>query len=332
MTGPPLSVAMLRRSVREALADVPIGATVLVACSGGADSLALLAATAFCAREPSWRVGMITIDHGLQPGSEKRAAELVEWARGVGVDPAESIAVDVTGTGGAEAAARDTRYAALEKAATRHGAFVVLLGHTLDDQAETVLLGLSRGAGARSLAGMPAQRGIFRRPLLGLPRNVIRRVAESDPFLRDISIWDDPHNSSPAYRRSKLRTLMPALADVLGPGMGRNLARTARLLRADADALDAIATEARRELGADDGSLDAVRLAELPDAIRTRVIHALLLDAGVAGADLRAVHVDGVDALVISWHGQGPVALPQRLAAHRQNGRLHVAPDDSWGE
>lgn len=327
MTGRPFVVASVRSAVRMQLADVPIGATVLVACSGGADSLALLAATVFSGRDPSWRVGMVTVDHGLQPGSSTRANDLVEWAKAVGVEPAERIAVHVDGPGGLEAAARDARYAALEAAAARHGAAAVLLGHNLDDQAETVLLGLARGAGARSLAGMPPTRGIFRRPLLGLPRRTLRRVAETDPFLTDIKVWDDPHNTNPAYLRSRLRKLMPGLEDALGPGVALNLARSARMLRADADVLDAIAADTRPDLTADDGSLDADRLAPLPDAIRTRVIHAALLDAGVRGADLRAVHVDAVDALVTDWHGQGPVALPQRLAAHRRNGRLHLTQD-----
>src|SRR5690349_19131178 len=176
--GPGVAVAEVRGAVRACLADLTAGDLVLVACSGGADSLALAAAAAFVAPRLGLRAGGVTVDHGLQPGSAERAGEIAAQMTRLGLDPVQSVAVTVPPpalAAGPEAAARTARYAALDEAATAHGAVAVLLGHTLDDQAETVLLGLARGSGGRSLAGMPARRGRYRRPLL---RSEERRVGK----------------------------------------------------------------------------------------------------------------------------------------------------------
>nr|BFE84646.1 hypothetical protein GCM10020093_072470 [Planobispora longispora] len=147
--GPHPAVADVRRAVRLALADLEPGDLVLAACSGGADSLALAAALAFVAPRAGLRAGLLTVDHGLQEGSARQAAEVVGLP--LGLDPAEVLTVEVGAAGGPENAAREARYAALAAAAGRLGAAAVLLGHTRDDQAETVLMRLSRGAGrARS--------------------------------------------------------------------------------------------------------------------------------------------------------------------------------------
>jgi len=172
--GPGAAVAEVRHAVRTCLSDLTAGDLVLVACSGGADSLALAAAAAFVAPRLGLRAGGVTVDHGLQPGSAERAGEVTALLSALGLDPAQSRAVTVPASAaGPEAAARQARYAALDEAAHEHDAVAVLLGHTLDDQAETVLLGLARGSGGRSLAGMPARRGQYRRPLLALRRTAI---------------------------------------------------------------------------------------------------------------------------------------------------------------
>lgn len=307
MNGPPVPVALVRAAVRRACLDIPTGATLLVACSGGADSLALAAAAAFEGRT-KWRVGLVTVDHALQSGSADRAAGIAGWARESGFDPVDVRTVDVGRTGGPEAAARAARYDALGKAAAEHGAAAVLLGHTRDDQAETVLLGLARGSGARSLAGMPAQRGIYRRPLLDLPRALVREAASA----AGRAPWEDPHNTDPAYARSRVRKAMRDLEDALGPGLSAALARTAHLLRADADALDDLAA-------AVDPDPVVQRLEQLPTAIRTRVIKRWLGDIPAT-----AVHIQAVDALITDWHGQGPVALPLGHSVIRRHGRLHL--------
>jgi len=320
--GPVPVVAAIRRAVREQIDDLEPGALVLAACSGGADSLALAAALAVEAPRRRLLAGAITVDHGLTADSAQQAARVLTQVRELGLVVAESVRVTVAGPGGPEAAARRARYAALESAAVRLGAVAVLLGHTRDDQAETVLLGLARGAGARSLAGMPTRRGPLRRPLLELSRATTVAACAAE----GLQAWFDPHNGDPAYARVRVRQrALPVLEETLGPGVTAALARTADLLRADADALDAIAADARRQALAVDGSLDVAVLARLPTAVRTRVLRAAALAAGSPGGALSAVHVSALDALVTDWHGQQAVALPGSLAGVRRSGRLHIS-------
>ena len=320
MSGPAREVAAARTAVATALADLADGALVLVACSGGPDSLALAAATAFVAPRAGLRVGAVVVDHGLQPGSADVAASAAAACRDLGLDPVRVAAVTVGGDGGPEAAARDARYAALDAAAEELGAAAVLLGHTLDDQAETVLLGLARGSGGRSLAGMPATRGRLRRPFLGLRRADTLAVCDA----LGLAPWHDPTNEPPAApRRSRVRaTVLPVLEDVLGPGVAEALARTADQLREDADALDALADGLLAAARGEDGTLDAGRLAEAPAAVRRRALRAFAVAAGVPSGSLHRAHVLALDALVTDWHGQGPVDLPGRIGVLRDCGRL----------
>jgi tRNA(Ile)-lysidine synthase len=321
VAGPPAAVAAVRVATRRALTGVPPGALVLVACSGGPDSTALASATVFVAPRVGLRAGLVTVDHGLQDGSAERAAAVVAWARGLGLDPVEAVTVSVGDRdrgGGPEAAARDARYAALDGVALRSGAAAVLLGHTRDDQAETVLLRLARGSGARSLAGMPARRGRYLRPLLDLPRAVTAAACAAENLLT----WTDPHNTDPAYARSRVRALLPALDEAVGGGVVAGLARSARLLRADADLLDALAAELRAAVATEDGGLDVAGLASAPAALRGRVLHVWAVERGAPPGTLAESHVDALDALVTSWTGQGPAALPGGLAVSRVGARL----------
>ncbi|MGN8247131.1 tRNA lysidine(34) synthetase TilS [Cellulomonas soli] len=367
MSGPDRAVAAVRSAVTAATADVPPGALVLVACSGGPDSLALAAATAFVAdrarrgarrRAPrrdrpaaagavpaeggaaggAWRAGAVVVDHGLQPGSAQVAARAAQTCRELGLDPVRVVRVDPAGPGGPEAAARDARYAAIEAVAAADGACAVLLGHTLDDQAETVLLGLARGSGVRSLAGMPTRRGLLRRPLLALRRTDTLQACAA----LGIEVWHDPTNApapgdASAPRRSRLRThAMPALLDVLGPGLPTALARTADQLREAGDALDELADDllARARLDGAARSVPAVQvpvgdtpgngmsvvpvaasyevttLRDAPTGLRRWALRTAALRAGCPAGSLRREHVLALDALLVDWHGQGPVALP----------------------
>jgi tRNA(Ile)-lysidine synthase len=316
--GPAPAVAAVRAAVRIAVRDLAPGDLVLVACSGGADSVALAAATAFEAPRAGLLAGAVTVDHRLQTGSADRAVSVAGQLSDLGLDPVEVATVDVGGRGGPEAAARAARYQALGDAAERLGAVAVLLGHTRDDQAETVLLGLGRGSGARSLAGMAARNGRYRRPMLDLDRSVVRTAAAG------LDTWEDPHNADPSFGRSRVRHgALPALEDALGPGVVAALARTASLLRADADALDAWAEQAYAAAGgAVADGLDAVALAALPAAVRTRVLRRAALEVGAPAGDLSAGHVGEIDRLVTDWHGQGPLDLPGRVSAVRRCGRL----------
>ncbi|GAA1753895.1 tRNA lysidine(34) synthetase TilS [Luedemannella helvata] len=327
------AVAELRNAVAAALpppaGDAPLA---LVACSGGADSLALAAATAFVAPRRGWRAGLVTVDHALQEGSDERAASVAGWALGAGFAPVVVETVVVAGPGGPEAAARDARYTALVRAASAHSARTVLLGHTRDDQAETVLLALVRGAGPRGLAGMPAVRsrdGVdFARPLLDVSRETTRAACAA----LGLSPWDDPHNVDPAFARARARALLGDLVKALGPAVVDNLARTATLTAADTRALDDLARTALAAARAPDGALRVAALVALPDAVRTRVLHAWARSLGVPGSALSYVHVRALDALVTAWHGQGPVALPGDVRVARASGRLRaVAPDTGAG-
>ncbi len=331
--GPHPAVAQARSAVRRCLADLEPGDLVLAACSGGADSLALAAALAHEAPRLSLRGGGVTVDHGLQAGSAGRASRVAALLGTLGLDPVHQVTVTVPagpGSGGPEAAARTARYAALEQVAEQAGAAAVLLGHTRDDQAETVLLGLARGAGGRALAGMPARRGRFRRPLLGVARATLREACAA---LR-LEPWDDPHNADPAYARARVRQhALPALEEALGPGVAAALTRSAAQLSADCDALDAIAAgEAWRFKPAAgepaDGTGHAVivmhieGLAELAPAVRSRVLRQAALAAGCPGGALAAGHIAALDALVTGWHGQRWADLPGVIRVRRRYGRL----------
>lgn len=317
--GPVPAVAEIRRAVRQAVADLSAGDLVLVACSGGTDSLALACATAFAAPRLGLRFGALTVDHRLQEGSDERARQVAETLTGRGFDPVEVLTVSVGDVGGPEAAARTARYAALDAAARRLGAAVVLLGHTRDDQAETVLLGLARGSGARSLAGMPASFGNYRRPLLDVPRETTAAACRAE----SVEPWEDPHNADFAYTRARVRhAALPALTDALGPGIPEALARTAKQLRDDTEALDNWADEEFAAGRTAAGEISVAALTRLPAAVRRRVIRLAALAAGCPAGTLAAVHIEAVDALVTGWRGQGPLQLPGPVVVRRRHGRL----------
>ena len=298
--------------------------------SGGADSLALLVATCFVAPRLGVRAGAVTVDHGLQRGSLTRARTVAAAAQRAGADPVSIWHVTLGGTGGPEARARRARYEALTTAAASSRADAVLVAHTRDDQAETVLLGLARGSGARSLSGMPARSGLVRRPLLALPRTVVRQAAGVAAHDLGIDVWDDPHNDDPAYARPRVRhSVLPVLEDQLGPGVAAALARTASLLRDDADALDDWSAQesARLVRTAPDGTrdVDAIGLSGLPRAVRARVLRQAAVDAGAPATHLTAGHVAALDALVMGAVGGAVADLP-RVRAQRVGGLLRVAP------
>lgn len=312
----PPPVAAVRNAVRASLDALAPGDLVLVACSGGQDSLALAAALAFVAPRAGLRAGAVTVDHGLQEDSAERAAKVALTLRGLGLDPVRTATVAVAGPGGLEAAARAARYAALQDAAEDVGAAAVMLGHTLDDQAETVLLGLARGSGPRSLAGMPPRRGLFVRPLLGVRRSVTAAACEA----LGLPAWSDPHNADRRFARVRVRLdVLPALEAALGPGVAEALVRTAGQLRDDAEVLEKIAASER---GHDDTPLSAASLAGLPGALRSRVLRSAALQAGCPAGALTAAHVARIDELVTDWHGQRGVDLPGGVRAARRSGTV----------
>jgi len=310
------TVAEGRRLLRLALADLEPGSRVDVALSGGADSLALAACLSFVASEAGWMAGAVVVDHGLQPGSDDVAARAAEQATALGLD-AEVVAVEVGNDGGPEAAARDARYAVLRARPVD----AVLLGHTLDDQAETVLLGLGRGSGPRSLAGMVAVDGVVRRPFLGLRRADTERICTAS----DLPWWTDPHNADRGFRRNRLRhEVLPLLEDVLDGGVAEALARTADQLRADSVLLDALAAEVA-------DPCDVPTLVALAPALRSRVLRRAALEAGADGSELASVHLGELDRLVTDWRGQERVELPGRVSASRVGDALRFDPTPVGG-
>ena len=312
-----LAVAAVRRAVRRGLADLDPGARVVVACSGGADSLALLSAAVFEGRRAGWHVIGATVDHGLQADSAAQA----EWvvARMVSIGAAETVTVRVEvhgGGSGPEAAARQARYAVLEEVAQRFGAEAVLVGHTRDDQAETVLLGLARGSGGRSLAGMRRSFDHYRRPLLDVSRAETRAACEAE----GLDPWSDPHNDDPAFARSRVRhRVLPVLESELGPGVTEALARTADLLRADMELLDEVAEATLADVG---DELRVERLTGVPTPVRRRVLRLAALAAGAPAAELFHEHVLAMDSLLTDWHGQKWIDLPGPLRFLRRDGLL----------
>lgn len=317
------AIAEVRLAVRTALADLPEGSTVIVALSGGADSLALAAATAFEAPKLGLSAAAVTVDHGLQHDSAAVAERAARAAAALGLDPLV-VRVEVSGQGGPEAAARDARYRVLRDAASDVRAAAVLLGHTLDDQAETVLLGLARGSGAASLQGMAVERadddGVrWLRPLLGVRRATTRAFCAAS----GLDAWDDPHNSDDRYSRVRVRErVLPVLEAELGPGIAEALARTAEQLREDAEAFDEMIHETIEDIveHAEAGiSVSVAALAANPAALRNRIIR-LVVDSEF-GASLTRTQTVEVARLVTDWNGQGPIDLPG-CAVRRQGGRL----------
>lgn len=305
------AVAETRLAVRRALeeSDLPPNSLILIALSGGADSLALAAATAFEAPKQGHRAGAVVVDHGLQEGSAEVAERAAETARGLGLDPVIVERVHVEdGTEGPESAARSARYGALRKVSLAVGASRVYLGHTRDDQAEQVLLALARGSGAKSLAGIPPRRGIFARPFLSIAHHTTVQACED----QGIEAWDDPHNTDPMYTRVRVRhRVLPMLEEELGPGIVDALARTAELAREDAEAFDEMIHEIIEEIveHAEAGiKVLSGALFANPAALRNRIIR--FVTNAEFGVSLSRSQTLEVAKLITDYRGQGPIHLP----------------------
>ncbi len=314
----PATVA-IRSAVRECLSSCSAGDTVLVAVSGGADSLALASALVPESKNLLINLVGVTIDHQLQKNSGEQATKVFTKLSELGIAEVEIVKVNVELVDGLEASARRARYAALDAAAEKYNARLVFLGHTLNDQAESVLLGLARGSGARSLSGMARCTGKYCRPLLGISRSETLAACDEN----NLAPWVDPHNSDSSFARVRVRTdALPKLEESIGPGITEALARSADLLRDDADALDGWAAQVAAEL--DLADLEITRLAELPKAVRTRVLRMAIYAAGAPMGSISAEHVASVEAYVTSWHGQGAYSLPGGVKVSRISGRLSL--------
>lgn len=321
-------VARARRAVARSVAQLPPDVDgqpplVLIACSGGTDSLALAAAAAHFNRRGNLRVGAAVIDHQIQPGSARAAREAADAARGLGLDPViiRQVTVDRRGHG-PEMAARLARYAALNGIVGETAASAVLLGHTRDDQAETVLLGLARGSGTRSLAGMPSRQHVdgvaYLRPLL----NVTRQETETICAVEGLDPWHDPTNADTTLTRARVRhEVLPWLESHLGPGIPNALARTAAVVGADADYLDARAAEeleaARIPGGASSGvALDLRLVQESPAALRRRILARACVESGGETPSFERLHA--LEEFALGYGAAGPVQMAGKVAVWRR--------------
>ena len=313
------SLLELRNAVRPFLENLTAGDCALVAVSGGADSLAL--AYALIKEAPDLAINLIavTIDHQLQSGSADQAAKVQAELKVMGYQEVIIEKVSVKEKSGLEADARTARYAALDSIAHAYGATQIFLGHTRDDQAETVLLGLARGSGTRSLAGMAVIYGKYARPFLQLTREQTVQACQE----AKLNPWNDPHNENAKFSRVRVRnSVLPVMESEIGPGIAAALARSAAILRDDADALDEMAQAVISRVDLRD--LDCAALAELPRAIRSRVLRAAIYAAGAPNGTLSADHLAAVESLVTSWHGQGEASLPGGVKVARISGRLSL--------
>ena len=309
----------LRNAVRPFLENLTAGDCALVAVSGGADSLALAQALIKEAPELAITLIAVTIDHQLQSGSDVQAKKVQTQLKAMGYQEVIIEKVSVSEKSGLEADARTARYAALDAIAHAYGATQIFLGHTRDDQAETVLLGLARGSGTRSLSGMATMNGKYVRPFLQSTRTQTLAACQE----AELQPWSDPHNVNTQFSRVRVRKkVMPVMEEEIGPGIAAALDRSAAILRDDADALDEMAQAVISRVDLSD--LDCAALAELPRAIRSRILRAAIYAAGAPSGSLSADHLAAVEALITSWHGQGEVSLPGGVKVARISGRLSL--------
>jgi tRNA(Ile)-lysidine synthase len=288
----------------------------MVAGSGGPDSTALASATAFVAPRLGLTAGFACADQHWSSDSAAQSRIAVAAAANLGLQPAEIVDAPANRS---EGAARVARRAGLLAAAKMQRAAAILLGHTLDDQAETVLLRLARGSGARSLSAMSARDDPWRRPFLALRRELVH-----DSCVQlGLPTWDDPSNADPAFARARVRKeALPMLERALGPGIAESLARSAGLLRSDADALDELTDHYLARFDDTAEALVVGELAGLPAALRSRVLRRAALEAGSPATAFGSAHVARLDSLVTAWRGQGPLTLPGGVTAGRSHGRI----------
>ena len=306
----------IRKAVKPWIADS--SQTILFGCSGGADSMALALALFLEANQT--KVIPVVVDHGLQDGSAQITSQTISKLKEIGYTQVETAVAQVKITDGLEASARRARYQIFNQFIDTYRPKYFLLAHTLNDQAETVLLGLARGSGARSLSGMAVENNIYVRPLLKISRQTTVAACHEG----GIEIWSDPHNDDLRFARVRTRkNALPNLEENLGPGITEALVRSADLLRDDADALDSFALEYFAQT--DPLNLSVNELERLPRAIRTRVLRLAIYQAGAPAGSLSAEHINGAEALISDWHGQKELSLPGDVKLLRNSGRITLS-------
>ncbi|CAN2231830.1 MAG: tRNA lysidine(34) synthetase TilS [Candidatus Nanopelagicaceae bacterium] len=313
----------LRKAVRVWFERIEPNSKVCIGVSGGADSLALAAASKLEAENFAIDLIAVVVDHKLQENSEKIAQFAKQQLITLGYKDVFIGQANVQITDGLEASARRARYKVFQQAIETYGATSFLLGHTKNDQAEGVLLGLARGSGTKSLSGMQEVSGIFIRPLLTIDR------LTTEAACREVGIdfWVDPHNSDQEFARVRVReNILPLLENEIGPGITDALARSAKLLREDAIALDQWAEEVFGKI--EPSSIEISLLTDLPIAIRSRILRLAIYAMGAPAGSISAAHIEPIEALVSDWRGQGHTALPGGVKVSRISGRLSLSRTD----
>ena len=308
-----------RLAVRQSLQKLEPGDRIVVAVSGGADSLLLAHCINLESEELALQIHVVIINHQLQVDASDIALKTADVVRSLGMTEITIIPVEVVKKDGLEADARRARYEALQGYANELGVTAIFLGHNQDDLAESVLLGLTQGSGTKSLAGMAGVDGLYVRPFLGLSREEIENACEE----ASIKYWSDPHNDDDRFTRVKIRKkILPLMESEIGPGIKEALARSARIFRDDSEALDILTDEIYSTIS-DPTSIDVSLLEKLPSALRKRVIARALASLGATRVTFE--QIGWVDALISHWHGQSAVALPAGITARRESGRLALS-------
>ena len=318
MINPPIE---MQNAVQNLLKEFDAGDYVLVGCSGGADSLALVWTTLVVGKRLELKIGAIIVDHQLIPESNDVALNAKKQCEELGIQEVIIKKVNVEHNHeGLEAAARIARYEAFENVLHETNAQAILLAHTQDDQAETVLMRLTRGSGAKSLSGMAQVSGKYLRPFLHLRKKLVHDSLD----LIGLKAWQDPANTDHQFLRVKVRhELMPKIVEVLGESAISSLDKTSQLLRLDNQALEELAQQFfKSQKDVKTNGLEISELEKLPEAIRTRVLRIFAIASGVHPGPFSFEHIEAIDALVKNWHGQGNVDLPGFIQATRVNGSL----------
>jgi tRNA(Ile)-lysidine synthase len=318
------AIADVRSAVSEVLENLNLSAgdTILVAVSGGADSVALASAMAFEGSKRKFKVAAAIIDHNLQPRSDLVAANTAEVCETLGINPVLVSSIFITQKlSGPEAAARSARYLELEKIREQLGAKYIFLGHNLGDQAETVLLGLVRGSGLSAISGMQQidENRKLVRPLLGLTRAELRQSVID----QGLDIWDDPQNADEDFTRVKVRRILRELETQLAPGISEALVRTASLAQEAAGFMN---LEAQKLLAAACIAPGAYSIAILEQAhvgLRRKALHLIIQKQGAKSPT--RFQVLEVDSLITNWHGQKPLSL-SGITVGRVNNQLVLRP------
>ncbi len=288
--------------------------SVLLAVSGGADSLTLLDASAAIAPELGLRLEVASVDHGLRPESALEVAGVRRVAERLGL-PFHALSVNVPKGPGLEARARALRYAAVDQARRARGLTFLATAHTASDQAETLLMRLGRGSGLGGAASVRTRRGSILRPMLQVTREEVEAYVEA----RGLDPVADPMNDDEAFTRVRVRKgALPALVGALGPQTLRALARFAHFADEDDALLGDWAQAAAERLTVAAGGLDAVGLRALEGPLRRRVLARLVQSKGLR------VDAAMLERMEVALRRGGTCSLAGRADFHTQGGQARI--------